>query len=131
MREKEESMAESILKIPSTASEDLDFLAFSFNGKHSYEDFGLYRTSDGGSTYNNNLFPALTEKTTEVQGGDGLYYFGTQYKQKDFNISIAFDNLNEEKYKAMRAWLNPKQTGSLWFSEYPYKIYTAKVVGAP
>jgi hypothetical protein len=72
----------------------MDFLAFSFNGKHSWDDFHIYRTSDG-DRYNENLTPTLTDKTAEVPGGDGMYYFGTTHKQRDFNISFAFDSLTE------------------------------------
>jgi hypothetical protein len=79
MREKEEIMAVSIVKVPSDDALGLDFLAFSFNGKHSWDDFGIYRVSDG-NRYNENLSPTLTDKTAEVPGGDGMYYFGTYHK---------------------------------------------------
>ena len=37
---------------------DYDFLAFSFGGKHSYDDFGIYRVIDG-DRYNDDLNPPL------------------------------------------------------------------------
>ena len=49
-------MAESIVKVPSTATGDGSFLAFSFKGKHSYDDFGIYRVSES-NRYNDNLVP--------------------------------------------------------------------------
>jgi hypothetical protein len=58
MREKEEVMAEIVVKVPNDRQADYDFIAFSFNGKHSFEDFGLIRTSDG-SRYNINLAPTM------------------------------------------------------------------------
>lgn len=121
-------MAQSIVMVPSTADKDFDFLAFSFNGKHSWDDFGIYRTIDG-DRYNENLAPIMQDKTAEVPGGDGLYYFGTTYKQRDFNVNIAFDNMSEEKFREMHQWLNGKEMGDLWFEESPYKIYTAKPTG--
>lgn len=120
---------ESIVKVPSNA-EDMDFLAFSFNGKHSWDDFGIIRTNDG-DRYNENLVPAMQDKTAEVPGGDGMYYFGTTHKQRDFNINIAFDDMSEIKYRKMRQWLNGKEMGDLWFSEAPYKVYTVKPTGTP
>lgn len=122
-------MAESIVKVPSNAG-DMDFLAFSFNGKHSWDDFGIIRTSDG-DRYNENLVPTMQDKTAEVPGGDGMYYFGTTHKQREFNINIAFDNMSEIKYREMRQWLNGKEMGDLWFSEAPYKVYTVKPTGTP
>lgn len=122
-------MAISIVKIPESTG-DLDFLAFSFKGKHSFDDFGIYRTSNG-SRYDDNLMPTANELTAEVPGGDGNYYFGSFDRQKNFDISFAFDNLSEKKYREMKQWLNNKEMGELWFAESPYKIYMAKVTGQP
>ena len=123
-------MAVSIVKIPQNVHADYDFVAFSFNNKHSYEDFGIVRVSEG-SRYNENLSPTLTDKTAEVPGGDGTYYFNTQHKQKVFNISFAFDGMSEAKLREMKQWLNGKDMADLWFAEAPYKVYTAKVTGTP
>lgn len=123
-------MAVSIVKIPQNVHADYDFVAFSFNGKHSYEDFGIVRVSEG-SRYNENLSPTLADKTAEVPGGDGTYYFNTQHKQKVFNISFAFDGMSEAKLREMKQWLNGKDMADLWFAEAPYKVYTAKVTGTP
>ena len=121
-------MAESIIKVPQCAAGDMDFLAFSFNGKHSWDDFHIYRTSEG-NRYNENLTPTLTDKTAEVPGGDGMYYFGTTHKQRDFNISFAFDRLTEIQLRELKRWLNGKEMGDLWFQEVPYKVWTAKPAG--
>jgi phage-related protein len=37
--------------------------------------------------------------------------------------------LTEEKLREMKKWLNGKETGDLWFSEAPYKVWTAKPTG--
>lgn len=121
-------MAESIVKVPSQEAQGMDFLAFSFNGKHSWDDFHIYRTSDS-DRYNENLTPTLTDKTAEVPGGDGMYYFGTTHKQRDFNISFAFDSLTEVQLRELKKWLNGKEMGDLWFQEAPYKVWTAKPAG--
>lgn len=123
-------MAESIVKVPSTASGDMDFLAFSFNGRHSWVDFGIYRVGDS-DRYNENLLPTMTDKTAEAPGSDGMYFFGTNHKQKDFNINFAFDHLIDYQVREMKKWLNGKEMGDLWFEEAPYKVWTAKVTGQP
>jgi hypothetical protein len=51
-------------------SYDTDFIGFTYNGKHSITNFGVYRTSDG-SRYNDNLVPTMTDKTADVPGGEG------------------------------------------------------------
>ena len=123
-------MAETIVKVPSTANYDFDFLAFSFGGKHSYDDFGIYRTLDG-DRYNIDLAPTLMDMTADVPSSDGMYFFNTLHKQKDFNVSFAFDDLSEEKMQEMKKWLDGKDLKPLWFEEAPYKVYTAKVTGQP
>ena len=107
-----------------------DFIGFTFNGKHCIRDFNIYRTSDG-SRYNDNLVPSMTDKAVDVPGGDGQYYFYTQHKTRQFSISIAFDNLSEEKYRKMRTWLDGKGIYELIFDEAPYKVYSAKSTGTP
>jgi hypothetical protein len=61
-----------------------DFTGFSFNGVHSSE-LGIVRISDG-SRYNEDLLPTLQDKTIQVPGGDGTYYFGSYYTQRTFPI---------------------------------------------
>jgi phage-related protein len=46
-------------------------------------------------------------------------------------VSIAFEELTEEKYRAMRQWLDGKGIHDLIFDEAPYKVYSAKVTGTP
>jgi hypothetical protein len=57
------------------------FIGFTYNGQHSIDDFGIYRTSDG-SRYNYNLIPQLNDKTADVPGGHGQYYFNSTYKNR-------------------------------------------------
>lgn len=122
-------MAQSIVKAPLNAdSRDYDFLAFSFNGKHSYDDFGIYRVSDG-DRYNTELTPQMNDKTVDNAGGDGTFFFGTTHKQKVFNVNFAFDHMDDETLRKMKQWLNGKEIHDLWFDEEPYKVYSAKVTG--
>ena len=52
-----------------------DFIGFTFNNIHS-SDMGIIRTSDG-SRFNENLLPTFADKTVQVPGGDGIYYFNS------------------------------------------------------
>lgn len=106
-----------------------DFLGFTFGGKHS-SSMGITRTSDG-SRYNENLLPTLTDKTVQVPGGDGTYYFGSYFTQKQFSISFATDKMTEEQFRSLRIWLGDKELKGLIFDEAPYKEYMVKVMGTP
>jgi hypothetical protein len=64
-------MAESIVKVPNISDAEYDYIAFTFKGKHSYEDFGIYRVSDNNNGYADNWNPTLKDSTAEVPGMDG------------------------------------------------------------
>lgn len=120
----------SIVKVPTKEEVDYDFIAFSFNGLHSVEDFGIYRTSDG-DRYNSELSPRITDRTMEIAGADGSLFFGTNHKPKVFNINFAFEELDDVKLRELKKWFNGKEMHDLWFAEEPYKVYSAKVTGQP
>lgn len=109
---------------------DYDFIGFTYDGKHSIRDLNIYRTSDG-SRYNENLSPSVTDKTAEVPGGDGLYYFGSQHKQRQFSISFAFDQLTEQQFRELRRLFSKKELVELSFDERPYVVYSVKPTGTP
>lgn len=101
-----------------------DFIGFSFNGYRS-EELGIVRVSDG-SRYDEDLLPTSQDKTVQVPGGDGFYYFGSDYTQKPFNINIAFDELTEAQFRKLQQVFGTKELGKLIFDERPYKYYMVK-----
>ena len=105
-----------------------DYIGFSYNGKHS-SDLGIIRTSDG-SRFNENLLPSMQDKTVQVPGGDGSYFFGTQYAARQFSISFAFDSLTEEQLQGLKRLFGDKKVHPLIFDEIPYKVYWAKVTSS-
>lgn len=111
------------------AYKDFDFMGFTYNGKHSFRDLGIYRTIEG-DRYEDALTPTFQEKTAEVDGMVGMYYFGQKISQKQFNISFAFDNLTEEKIKLLKKAFNGDGIHDLIFDEYPYKVYSAKITSS-
>ena len=101
-----------------------DFIGFSFN-EHRSESLGIVRVSDG-SRYNEDLVPTTQDKTVQVPGGDGFYYFGSDYTQKPFTIPIAFDELTEKQFRELQQVFGTKELGKLVFDERPYKYYVVK-----
>ena len=108
--------------------QSIDYVGFTFNGTHSSQ-LGIVRTSDG-SRFNENLLPTIQDKTVQVPGGDGTYYFGSFYTQKPFNIQFAFDDLTEQEFAELKKWLGDKKVHELIFDETPYKAYQAKITGS-
>ena len=123
-------MSEIITKLyeVESANQSSDYIGFTFNNTHS-SSLGIVRTSDG-SRFNENLLPIIQDKTVQVPGGDGTYYFGSFYTQRQFNIPFAFDSLTEEQFAALKRWLGDKQVHELIFDELPYKAYQAKITGS-
>ena len=104
-----------------------DYMGFTYNNRHS-SDLGIVRTSDG-SRFNENLLPTMQDKTVQVPGGDGTYYFGSYFTQRQFSVSFAFDSLTEKQLTELKAHFGDKQIHDLIFDETPYKVYSAKVTG--
>lgn len=101
-----------------------DFIGFSFNGYRS-EELGIVRVSNG-SRYDEDLLPTSQDKTVQVPGGDGFYYFGSDYTQRQFSINIAFDELTEAQFRKLQQVFGTKELGKLIFDERPYKYYMVK-----
>lgn len=108
-------------------AEYADFIGFTFGGVHS-SDYGIKRTSNG-SRFDENLLPTIQDKTVQVPGGDGTYYFGSYYTQRQFTVPFAFDALTDDQFRKMKQWLGDKKIKDLIFDEAPYKVYRAKITG--
>lgn len=108
---------------------DYDFIGFTYNGKHSIKDLGIYRVSNG-DRYEDNWLPTSKEKTASVDGQIGQYYFGDSIESKIIPVAFAFDDLTEEQYRDLRLTFNGDGLHDLVFDENPYKIYSAKITGA-
>ena len=104
-----------------------DFMGFTYNNIHS-SVLGIVRTSDG-SRFNENLLPIIQDKTVQVPGGDGTYYFGSYYTQRPFTIPFAFDSLTEQQLERIKSHFGDKKIHDLIFDEIPYRVYSAKVTG--
>lgn len=103
-----------------------DFTGFTFGGYHSFDDLGVIRVS-GGDRYEEELQSEIKDRTAEVPGLNGEYYFGSDYAPKKFNIEIAFDSLTEEQFRKLRRVFGTKRVQELIFDERPYKKYMAKI----
>lgn len=114
------------------------YLGFSYgtlNPDGTYElthssDLGITRVS-GGGRYDENLLPSIQDKTVQVPGGDGTYYFGSFYTNKTFSLAIAFDEVTDVQIRKMKQLFGDKKTHVLIFDETPYKVYTVKATGTP
>lgn len=106
-----------------------DFTGFKFGNRHS-SDLGITRVSNG-SRYSENLLPNLQDVSGQVPGGDGTYYWGSNYTQKPFSINFAFDDLTEQQFNDLKSWLGTKEIKQLIFDESEYKYYMAKVSAPP
>lgn len=111
------------------SSIDLDFIGFSYGGVHS-ETLKICRVSDG-SFYNEVANRVLVDKTTELNGQDGSMLLSSYHKNKTFTINIAFDSLLKEDIERIKEVFDGKTVKPLVFDEFPYKVYDAKVTGAP
>lgn len=108
----------------------MDFIGFTFNGLHSFYDLNVYRVIES-NRLQENLSPVLADNTIEIPNGDGFYYFSSKHKQKTFSINFAFNALSEKQFREWKKFCSGKEIGDLIFDEAPYKVYSAKITGAP
>ncbi|MBR4155391.1 MAG: hypothetical protein IKU01_01630 [Bacteroidales bacterium] len=106
-----------------------DFIGFQFDGVHSSE-LGIVRTSEG-NRYNENLFPSIQDKTTQIPGADGTFFFGTYFTQRQMSFSIAYDHLTDDQIKRIKTLFGDKKIHDLIFDELPYKVFKVKSIGTP
>lgn len=106
-----------------------DFLGFTLGQIHSSQ-LNITRVSSG-DRYEDNLLPSLKETFVENPGGDGVYYFNTQYQQKPFTLNFAYDDLRDEDLRALRQTFGFKGVQPLIFDELPYKKYMVKCSAPP
>lgn len=106
-----------------------DFLGFQFGGVHSY-DLNITRVSTN-DRYIEDLNPAFTDQVTAIPGGDGTYYWDSNYTQRVFNIDFAYDDLRDEDLQRLRKVFGSKEVKSLIFDETPYKKYMVKAMQPP
>ena len=106
-----------------------DFLGFQLGEEHSY-NVNITRVSTN-DRYVDNLLPNFTDQTAQVPGGDGMYYFNTQYTSKNISIDFAFDDLRDEDLRKLRQMFSFKGIQPLIFDEFPYKKYMVKCQAPP
>lgn len=105
-----------------------DFLGFTYNGYHSIGDLKIYRTSNS-NRYNHNITATMSDKTTDIPGGDGQYYFGTTFKNRTFTINYVFDSLTDKDLRLIKQVFRGDGIHELGFDEIPYRSWSAKVTG--
>lgn len=106
-----------------------DFTGFYFKGVHS-SALNITRVS-GGDRYDLSISPSFQDQTGEVAGANKIYYFGTNERERKFEINIAFDSLSEINLRTLAGTFAPAEIGALIFDELPYKVYYAKLKDAP
>ena len=103
-----------------------DFTGFTFGGVHS-SDLGIIRVS-GGDRYDEQLHPEIKDRTAEVPGLNGDYYFGSDFGPRSFDIEIAFDSLTEEQFRKLRRVFGTKDIKQFLRLLLIYTIATAQLI---
>ena len=102
-----------------------DFLGFSFDGIHCSE-LGITHVSDS-DRYDESLHPEVRDKSVEIPGNHGEYFYGSTYGTRKFDLSFAYDHVTEEQFRKIRKLFGTRKPCELIFDERPYKVYYAKI----
>ena len=106
-----------------------DFTSFRFGNIHS-EDLHLVVVSSS-DRYEKNLLPENKDYSIEVPGGNGSYYFGSTFGNREFKVEVAFDNVDEKTWRRISNLFATDKLQDLVFDELPYKTYRAKLKSKP
>lgn len=106
-----------------------DFTGFTLGEFHS-SDLGIVRIADG-DRYDEALLPDIEDKTVDIPGNDGSYYYGSYYKPREFKINVAFDRINNEQFRKLKRVTSNRKLFELTFDEAPYKTYLVKATNPP
>lgn len=99
-------------------------------GNYDFSTLDLVVVSSS-SYYDQNLLPNPNDTTLEISGGDGQYYFGQTYKNREFKINVAFDNVKEQTWRKISYIFSTDKLQDLVFNQNPYKTYRAKLKSKP
>ena len=106
-----------------------DFEGFRFGNVHS-EDLHLVVVSSS-NRFDKNLLPAPTDYTSKVPGGDGSYYFGSTFENREISINVAFDSVSEMDFRRIQQLFATDKPDDLVFDEMPFKTFRAKLKSKP
>lgn len=99
-----------------------EYIDFSFAGRHISE-FGLVAVTSG-DRYQFAGSPDFEDETSDVKGVWGQYYWGTNYKTKTYNYSLATDGMTERQFEDFKRHFRPGHYGQFyedtWFDRYCY-----------
>lgn len=106
-----------------------DFTGFRFGSVHSSE-LGLIVVSSS-KRYEKNLLPTPNDYTQDAAGSDGSLYYGSTFKNQEFNVNIAFDSIDEPTWRKISQIFATDKPQDLVFDELPFKTYKAKLKSKP
>ena len=106
-----------------------DFTGFRFGNIHSSE-LGLTVVSSS-KRYDKNLMPSPSDYTQDAAGSDGSLYYGSTFKDQEFIVNVAFDNIDEPTWRKISQIFATDKPQDLVFDELPFKTYKAKIKNKP
>ena len=86
-----------------------EFIDFEFDGKHVSE-FGMVAVNDG-DRHSFDAAPTFEDETSQVNGIDGQYYWGTHFGSKKMTFSLATDGMTEAQVNAFKLHFKPGKYG--------------------
>lgn len=86
-----------------------EFIDFEFDGKHVSE-FGMVAVADGGR-HSFDAAPTFEDETSQVNGIDGQYYWGTHFGSKKMSFTLATDGMTEAQVNAFKLHFKPGKYG--------------------
>ena len=102
-----------------------EFIDFEFDGKHISE-FGMVAVADGGR-HSFDAAPTFQDETSNVNGVDGQYYWGTHFGSKKMSFTLATDGMTEAQVNAFKQHFKPGKYGKFIEDKLAYRYGYARI----
>jgi hypothetical protein len=106
-----------------------DFIDFTFDGL-SITEFGMAAIMEG-SRYSANLAPSFSNVIDNVNGKDGVDYYGTEVESLSISFTVMGDNITARQLNNFKQHFVPGKIGKLTTNEESYKYCYATLDKVP
>lgn len=96
---------------------------FTYCGINS-EKFKCYYAQSAEQRFNSGIDYQVYDASPDWH--DGGYYYGHKVKERTFELSCYYEQIDRKTKERMMAWLDRKTSGRLYFNKTPWKYYIVR-----
>lgn len=108
---------------------DRQFISFNYGGR-DIEEFGLLVIFESGRL-SKNIYTSFHDITTNIEGRDGQFYWGSYYDADTLSFTLATDGITTSQYEDFKNYFVPGIARDFILSEFANRTRKARVQTSP